>query len=126
MPSKVAKRKRRHLVMTHPPGVCGGTYAMLCPVCGGDNVAPSRVRITPPGPVMGDLMVDASGIYLDRTAKHFGPGVLIELSFSCQDGHQFAYYMRFHKDATFMGGIEVATTHEDDETRPIWSDPDAR
>lgn len=81
----------------------GEQTRLLCPLCGGDYLHPIRVRCRPPGRVLGDLVVDPSGLHLDATAEPIGRGVRIGLSFWCEccDG-QFTYVFHFHKGWTLF------------------------
>lgn len=77
---------------------CGYYATLKCPVCGHDNVAPTKVN------VMGGIgnlkgigtRIDAAGTAVYAT-PHAERGVQIALYFTCECRHVFVYSFLFHK-----------------------------
>jgi hypothetical protein len=97
--------------------------ALACPVCGFDYVHPVAVECRSPGQANGRLRIDHQGIHLDPTVPPDGRGVVIALTFLCEDGHLFTYRMRFHKGMTFFEQT-LANEPREADLRPqtIWRD----
>ena len=96
-------------------------FALACPVCGFEYVHPVAVECRSPGQANGHLLIDHQGIHLDPTAPPDGRGVVIALTFLCEDGHLFTYHLRFHKGMTFLERT-VADAAQEVDLRPqtIW------
>jgi hypothetical protein len=86
--------------------------ALACPVCGADYVHPVAVECRSPGQANGHLRVDSRGVHLNPTVPQDGRGVVITLTFHCENGHLFTYRMTFHKGMTFLERTMVDTPRE--------------
>jgi hypothetical protein len=92
--------------------------AMVCPVCGLENIHPVAVRVNPAGAFPGSVGVTVDGIFLDKTALPSGRGVVMELYFACESQHRFAMEFRFHKGSTYT----TLRVLSDGVERTIWRD----
>ena len=97
--------------------------ALACPVCGFDYIHPVAVECRSPGQANGHLRIDHRGIHLDPMVPPDGRGVVITLTFLCEDGHLFTYHLRFHKGMTFVERTLADEPREVDlRPRTIWRD----
>jgi hypothetical protein len=99
-------------------------HTLLCPECEDafDYVHPVCVDVDRGGDVVN---VDADGVGFGtrpRTAR----GVIIRVDFVCENGHQFALRLQFHKGQTFLGASTLPPAPPDARgiahIRTIWRD----
>jgi hypothetical protein len=76
-----------------------GEYAIRCPGCGCEYVHPTLVEVN----AGGSITTVARGGTRMAAGEPAGRGVLIGLSFACEDGHGFGVELHFHKGTTGVG-----------------------
>jgi len=82
--------------------ICADKAMLLCPVCHHENVHPIAVRVVPAGRAPWELLVTSAGLRLDPTIAPTGRGVVITLSFLCEEGHAFEYELAFRKGSSLI------------------------
>lgn len=70
---------------------------VLCPICKFDYTFPIKVETNSGGKI---TEVTAEGTKMDIGVAE-GRGVVISITFQCEDGHQFVKEYKFHKGITF-------------------------
>lgn len=94
------------------------TVPCAVPACSQDNVHPIRVDFDKGGEV---YSVDSSGekIYRKESSAR---GVIIVISFQCEDGHFLEHHFQFHKGSTFTDTVTIEKREEWPSLQTIWRD----
>ena len=89
--------------------------AMLCPVCWDACQHPVEVSINAGGAL---TLVTYHGIRKRKTAAE-GRGVVVRITFECEEGHRWVLRWRFHKGVTYWD-VEEKGEWEDGGCLTIW------
>jgi len=101
---------------------CANQPTLLCPACHDPYVHPVGVTVLPAGKTPGSMTITAKGLQLDPTVPPAGRGVVITLSFECEQGHAFAYELSFHKGWTFIRRRIGSGPRDSTADETIWRD----
>jgi hypothetical protein len=64
--------------------------SLICPVCRFDYVHPVKVEVAPVGKDQQRVMVDASGVDIDRADASSTRGVIITVTYAGECGHYWS------------------------------------
>ena len=72
-----------------------------CPVCRSEQVRPVRLRCNPAGATAAEVMIDAEGLHMDKSAA-LCRNVSIALEMRCEHGHAFLWMFCLLRGQTVM------------------------
>jgi len=85
---------------------------LACLMCGFDYIHPVAVECRSPGQANGRVRIDSHGVYMDPMVPPDGRGVVVSMTFHCENGHVFTYRLTFHKGMTFVERSMAETPRE--------------
>lgn len=73
---------------------------ITCPACGFEYCHPVSVSVNPAGNMKAKVVIQDDGLQIDKTAQPEGRGVVIRISYTCEEGHVFSQTHSFHNGQT--------------------------